>query len=127
MRILYICTGNCFRSPVAEALTRRYRPELEVESAGVRPGSRIPENARDFLRGEGALEYLKPGPEPVSQRAIEEADLIVVMEPSHEDYLSQNFDIDGKEMRCWDIKDPILPDVSSERAFEEIRERVEGL
>lgn len=37
MRVLYICTGNSFRSPVAEALTRKYKPEFEVEPAGVQP------------------------------------------------------------------------------------------
>ncbi|UCH71344.1 MAG: low molecular weight protein arginine phosphatase, partial [Candidatus Bathyarchaeota archaeon] len=34
MKVLFVCTGNSFRSPVAEALLKKLRNDLEVESAG---------------------------------------------------------------------------------------------
>src|SRR5687767_10303065 len=35
-RILFVCTGNTCRSPMAERLARRHYPEHHWESAGVR-------------------------------------------------------------------------------------------
>ncbi len=126
MRLLYICTGNSFRSPVAEALTRKYHPDWEVESAGTDAVDHVAENARVLLEQEEALEYVKPSPDQVSQRAVSEADLIVVMMPLHKDFLQENFDADDK-IEVWSIEDPINPGVEPEEAFREIKKRVESM
>lgn len=127
MRILYICTGNSFRSPTAEALTRRYHPEFEVESAGISPASGIAENAQEMLEGEGAREYVKPHPDPVAKRAINEADRIVVKENGHKEYLLENFDVSEEKIENWDIDDPINRDVDPEDAFAAIKRKVKEL
>jgi protein-tyrosine-phosphatase len=36
--VLFVCTLNAVRSPMAAALLRHLRPELSVESAGLEPG-----------------------------------------------------------------------------------------
>ncbi len=127
MRLLFVCTGNSFRSPVAEALARRFKPELDVESAGTNPASSVAGNARELLEERDADNFLKPEPECVTQRALDEADIVVVMEQNHEDYLLDNFHIDQSKIKCWGIEDPINPDVSPEESFVEIEEKVKGL
>jgi protein-tyrosine-phosphatase len=39
--VLFICSGNAFRSPVAEALLKKAKPDLKADSAGI--NRRIPE------------------------------------------------------------------------------------
>lgn len=125
MRLLFICTGNSFRSPVAEALTRKYIPEFEVESAGTKPASEIAWNAKELLEREEALKYVKPHPEPLSERGFSEADLVVCMEEYHSKEIRFWFDIDKNKIDVWDIKDPIREDTEPEEAFQEIKEKVE--
>lgn len=109
---------------MAEALTRKYEQELEVESAGTSPAGKIAENARRMLEGESASKYLKPSPDPVSERALEEADSTIVMSKDHVKYLSENFKVERENIENWDIEDPIDPDVTPDETFEKIKSKV---
>ncbi|MBP0725046.1 low molecular weight protein arginine phosphatase [Bacillus sp. RG28] len=55
-KILFVCTGNTCRSPIAEALLKHYsKGEFEVKSAGVfaMDGSKASFNALEALRKKG--------------------------------------------------------------------------
>lgn len=125
--MLYVCTGNSFRSPVAEALTRKYHPDMEVESAGTGATDHIAEDARGLLEEVEALQYVKPSPDQLSQRAVDEADIIVTMMPGHRKFLEENFDTRGKDVRTWRVRDPINRGVSPEGAFGKIEQLVKSL
>lgn len=127
MRILYICTGNSFRSPAAEALTREFHPDYDVESAGTNAVGFISGPAIDFLRNHGAIQYVKPEPDQISQRAIDEADKIVCMMPEHRDYLMENFEADDSKIEVWEVRDGILPEVDPEESMQKILEKVKSL
>lgn len=127
MRILYICTGNACRSPVAEALTRKYKPDLEVESAGTEPGENIAENMKKLLEETRALQFIKPFPERVSQRAVEEADKIVAMMPEHKEFLIEKFDAPEEKIDVWNVRDPVNPDVDKREVFEKIKSKIKDL
>lgn len=124
MRILYVCTGNSYRSPLAEALTRRLHPKLEVESAGIQAVDFVAEVTKNRLKEKEALEFLKPDPDQVSQRALDEADRVVCMMPKHSEYVKRNFEADPEKITVWDVEDPIHPGVDENESFEEIEEKV---
>jgi protein-tyrosine-phosphatase len=59
MKVLLVCSGNAHRSPLAEALPKKMRPDLEVDSAELHIAIPISEEARRYLRKENTEQYLK--------------------------------------------------------------------
>lgn len=128
MKILFVCTGNSFRSPVAEALLKKLRGDLEVYSAGTYPASMIARNARRLLEGENASKNLKTTPEGIEQKDMEEYDLIVAMKEEHRDYLLKEYPQLIEKILVWNIDDPyLLPAGSDRRVLKEIKEKVREL
>jgi len=125
MKILFVCTGNSYRSPVAEALLNKFRGDLEVESAGTQPAGMIASNAKKFLERENALEKLKITPEGIGQKNLEEYDLIVAMKQNHKNEILRQYPQMEDRIEVWNIDDPIyLPYGSDEEVFEEIKRKV---
>jgi len=125
MKILFVCTGNSYRSPVAEALLKKVRGNLEVESAGTQPAGMIAPNAKKFLERENALEKLKTTPEGIDQKNLEEYDLIVAMKQNHKNEILRRYPQIEDRIEVWNIDDPIyLSYGSDEEVFEEIKRKV---
>jgi len=125
MKVLFVCTGNSFRSAVAEALLKKLRNDLEVESAGTQPARKIASNAKMFLEEEGALESLKERPEGFEHKNLEEYDLIVAMKEHHKNEILQRFPQVKGKIQVWDIDDPIyMPNGSDREVLQEIKRRV---
>ena len=88
MTVLFVCTGNTCRSPMAAALLRRAldkrgRSDIMVESAGLAAdGSPASENAVSAMR-EWGLDLSGHLSRPVTPALLKEADVIAVMSPSH--------------------------------------------
>lgn len=87
--ILFVCTGNTCRSPLAEGflkklLERNSPRRIEVGSAGLSafPGSPASFQALRVAR-ENSLFLEKHQARLVTSELIDQADLIVVMEPGH--------------------------------------------
>ena len=125
MKILFVCTGNSFRSPVAEALLKKVRGDLEIESAGTHPTGMIASNAKKFLEKENASNNLKGAPEGIGQKKLEEYDFIVAMKQNHRNEILRRYPQIEDRIEVWDIDDPIhLPYGSDKEVFEEIKRKV---
>lgn len=134
--VLFVCTGNTCRSPMAEGLFRAAvadRDDFEVSSAGVAayPGGPVSTDTENLLRERGiTLEGF--GSRPVSEELIEEATHVFAMTgqhlaalhgmfPEHEDkfYLACEFvDLPGRGVGC-DVPDPIGSGAAAYRAVAE--------
>ena len=123
--ILFVCTGNSFRSPVAEALFKKMVGGTNVDSAGTQPALFIAQSAKRLLEDESALEYLKGSPEGIDEKKLEKYDVIVAMEDVHrQELLKRNPTLKNKIV-VWDVKDPIyLPPGHGKKVLENMKRKV---
>jgi predicted protein tyrosine phosphatase len=95
MRVLFVCTYNISRSRVAEETFRILswsapaRGRHEARSAGITP---------------------QPGGRAITRSDVEWADVICVMEPSHEAAIRDRWPRHGSKIRVFGIPDEYQPD-----------------
>ncbi len=107
-KVLFVCTGNAYRSPICEALLKKLRPDLEVDSAGTRIARRITREAREYLMSEGALQYLKKSPENIDSKQLEQYNIIIAMEKRHKDSVLKKCPDCKNKIVIWNIPDKIF-------------------
>ncbi len=93
--IVFVCTGNICRSPMAEYMFRKHMEDdgsWDICSAGVMTGYGSPASRFGVkaLR-EIAIEMKDHRSQPVSDELVDEADLIVVMTSAHRDILLERY------------------------------------
>lgn len=85
--ILFVCTGNICRSPLAELLLRSSSnaPELTTFSAGTRAlvGHQMPAEQQAIAKELGIQDPESHRAQQLSQQHVEQADLIIAMEREH--------------------------------------------
>jgi protein-tyrosine-phosphatase len=88
-QLLFVCTGNTCRSPMAEAIARQHLPaDWTAASAGLfADGSPISDYAAQVLAERGIRAEGRPSRQ-VTQEDLAAADCIVCMTPAHRDALS---------------------------------------
>jgi protein-tyrosine-phosphatase len=114
IRVLIVCTGNICRSPMAEGLLRKLvresqrHGEIVVESAGTHPLEGAPASPESIdTAAENGVDLRGHAARPVNSRLVGRADLILTMEPSHEDRILSLFrEAQGKTHLITTFGDP---------------------
>jgi len=128
MQVLFVCSGNAHRSPLAEALLKKLRPDLEVESAGTSTSIPISEEVRKYLAKEGAAQYLKRVPENFTSKRLKDYDLIVAMGQRHKDAVVAMCAECEQRTVVWSIEDPyFLNPKDAERVYKQVADKVREL
>lgn len=112
--VLFVCTGNTCRSPMAACLfnsfcERQGDHRFRAISAGVQafPGDPASEGALRAMKRRG-LSLWWHRAQPVSSQLLESVDLIVCMSPSHAEALRRRFPLFEERIRTFSqpISDP---------------------
>lgn len=86
MKLLFVCTGNTCRSPMAMEYARKVFPHWEIKSAGLfAMGDSISAGAKAALQKEG-IESAHIS-ESVSQALLDWADTIITMTAAHKAHI----------------------------------------
>jgi protein-tyrosine-phosphatase len=125
MKVLFVCSGNAHRSPLAEALLKKLRPDLEIDSAGLHVAIPIAEEVKDYLARESAEQYLKKLPESLNGKPLREYDVIVAMEQRHKDAIVLRCPECKSNVVVWNIEDPyFLEPEYAQKIYGQIKDKV---
>lgn len=125
MKILFVCSGNACRSPFAEALLKKLRPDIEVDSAGLIVVVPISEHVKNYLAKRGAVQYIKENQESISEKKLGDYNLIVAMEKRHRNAVLNLCPECRNRIIVWNIEDPyFFNHEDAERIYKQIESKV---
>jgi protein-tyrosine-phosphatase len=118
MLIHFICTGNSYRSRLAEAyLNGQSVPDLTAVSSGIRAERNehgpITWYAARILDQQGLVPFMALTWRQTDAESVRAADCLVFMMEEHRAYCQTHFSLGDRPFRVWDVPDVdalMLPD-----------------
>ena len=145
MEMLFVCTGNTCRSPMAEGLmnhmAKKNGLDIEAKSAGIFTwvGQNVSEEAVEVIKEEG-IDISSHKSRLITRNLVEEADLILTMTVGHKEQLLSGYGcydfLDGKIYTLKeyaygveeDIEDPFGRGIQAyKNAKDEIKEAIQEI
>ena len=115
MKVLFVCTGNTCRSPMAAALYKRKNPDADVTSAGLAAsGGSACENAVLVMKELG-IDISDHVSQPVNHKLLAAADQMVCMTQAHKSALLV-MGAEEAKITVLDITDPFGGDLEVYRS-----------
>jgi protein-tyrosine-phosphatase len=147
MHIHFVCTGNVYRSRLAESyLKSNLIDSITASSSGTEAGKHYASNgpiswlAMRLIQRNNLTPFLKPTSETTTREMLAKADLIIFMNTPNYDYAKDHLGYCEKNYQIWRVLDfgefpdseAILTDERrqlevSERTFEQIKQAVDNL
>lgn len=112
MNILFVCTGNTCRSPIAEGYVNSKFKNISAKSCGIfADGSAVSENSKTAM-AEMGIDISSHISTPLSKELTDWADKIICMSPSHKQMLD-SIGVSNAEVLGDGIFDPYGCDISA--------------
>ncbi|HDR7795517.1 TPA: low molecular weight protein arginine phosphatase [Bacillus luti] len=133
-RVLFVCTGNTCRSPMAEALLRHHgEGKFEVQSAGVfaYPGSDASVYAKEALIEKGIV--IDHASKQINEMLLDWADTVVTMTENHKEIVIGHYpNSEEKVYTLYGLTEGVRKDISdpfggSLSIYKETLNEMEGL
>lgn len=118
MKVLFLCSSNVFRSQIAEAFFNKYSKNSRAESAAlIKPQNKMHPFVIKAMKEEN-IDISKNKSKKVTDKMIDSADLIVLLNPDLKQYFNKN-----KKTLIWDIPDIVAKETDEHLYPEFIKTR----
>jgi protein-tyrosine-phosphatase len=125
VKLLFACSQNAVRSPMAAALMRQLDRAIEVESAGVRAGE--PDPLAVAVMAEIGVELGAHCPRRFEDLKLGTFDLVITLSPEAQHKAAELTRASGTPVEYWPTMDPTAVDGSREQRLGAYRAVRDGL
>mgnify|MGYP001604003089 CR=1 FL=1 len=133
MIVHFICTGNSYRSRLAEAyFNSKQLPNIKAISSGINPDKFISWITLRIIQQNGLSDYVSSSCQKTIKKLIQKSDFVVFFEDKHYEFC-KNLGFSSKNFEIWNIHD-LSPEMTerekiekSEETFEEIKKKIDKL